>query len=129
MPINPVVSIIDDDKSVRESTRDLVDSLGCVAVTFESAEEFLRSDHRRNTACVISDVRMPGMSGIDLQRRLIANGDCPPIIFITSFSDESSRARALKAGALCYLKKPFNDDSLIECLNRALSGVEKFSKH
>jgi FixJ family two-component response regulator len=119
--VNLMIYIIDDDSSVRESLSDLVQSLGFAAATFGSAEEYLQSGRINSTSCVVTDVRMPGMSGIDLQRRLIADRKDIPIIFITSFPDENSRARALKAGAIGYLRKPFDDHSLIECLDQALA--------
>jgi FixJ family two-component response regulator len=115
-----VITVIDDDESVRSSLRDLVQSLGFAVATFGSAEEFLRSGCLETTACVVTDVRMPGMSGIELQHRLLADGDKTPMVFVTSYPEEAVRARALKAGALGFLRKPFDDDSLIDCLNRAL---------
>jgi FixJ family two-component response regulator len=117
----PVISIIDDDGSVRAATGNLVRSLGYVVHTFASAEDFLRSLHFRNTSCVITDVRMPGMSGLDLQAHLLAKGQTLPFIFVTAFSVESDRDRALKAGAACFLSKPFDGETLIECLETALA--------
>lgn len=117
----PVISIIDDDESVRESLSDLVQALGYAPVTFACAEEFLQSDRVGCSSCIITDVLMPGMSGIDLQARLLANGDNTPIIFITSVPRDSVRVQALKAGAFGFLRKPFDDHSFIECLNRALA--------
>ncbi len=116
----PVISIIDDDGSVRAATHNLVRSLGYGVRTFGSAEEFLRSPHLNDTSCVIADVRMPGMSGIELQAHLLAKGQSFPFIFVTAFSVESDRARALKAGAICFLIKPFDGDDLIKCLDAAL---------
>ena len=116
-----VISIIDDDESVRESTEGLIRSLGYAAATFASAEDFLRSDRVHHTACVITDVQMPGLSGMELQGRLTAGGHRMPIIFVTAFPDERIRARALEAGACGFLSKPFSDDSLIACLDRALA--------
>jgi FixJ family two-component response regulator len=104
----PVISIIDDDASVRAATDNLLRSLGYTVNTFVSAEEFLRSIHLNDTSCVIADVQMPGMSGVDLQARLLAQGHRVPFIFITAFPEETIRARALKAGAICFLTKPFN---------------------
>ena len=115
-----MITVIDDDKSVRDSLRDLVQSLGFTVTTFESAEDFLRSGCLGLTACVVTDVRMPGMSGIELQHRLLTDGDRTPMVFVTSYPEEAVRARALKAGALGFLRKPFDDASLIDCLNRAL---------
>jgi len=117
----PVISIIDDDESVRQSISDLVQALGYMTATFASAEEFLQSDRVGHSSCVILDVLMPVMSGIDLQTCLLANGDKTPIIFITSVPQEGIRAQALKAGAFGFLRKPFDDNSLVECLNRALA--------
>jgi FixJ family two-component response regulator len=117
----PVISIIDDDGSVRAATRNLVRSLGYVVHTFASAEDFLRSPHLDDTSCVITDVRMPDMSGLDLQAYLLAKGQTFPFIFVTAFSVESDRERALKAGATCFLSKPFDGETLIECLEAALA--------
>jgi FixJ family two-component response regulator len=117
----PVISIVDDDESVREATKGLIRSLGYKAVTFASAEEFLRSDGADDTACLIADVQMPGMSGIELQSRLLAQGRRLPIIFITSFPEAKARAQALAAGALGYLSKPFSDEKLITHLDQALA--------
>jgi FixJ family two-component response regulator len=116
-----VISIIDDDYSVRSATDNLVRSLGYAVETFASAEEFLHSPHLNDTSCVIADVRMPAMSGLDLQSHLIATGRRFPFIFVTAFSVESDRARALRAGAICFLIKPFDGDALIKCLDVALA--------
>jgi FixJ family two-component response regulator len=118
----PLISIIDDDESMRESTNGLVRSLGYQAATFASAEEFLRSERVDDTSCLIADVRMPGLSGIDLQRRLIARGVRMPTIFITAFPEEGTRCRAMTAGAVGYLGKPFSEESLLTCLDAALGG-------
>ena len=120
MPQVPLISIIDDDASVRVATNRLVRSLGYVAHTFASADGFLQSPHVNDTACVIADVQMPGMSGIELQSHLIAQGRSVPMIFITAFPEESIRSRALKAGAVCFLSKPFDGTILIECIDIAL---------
>jgi len=115
-----LISIIDDDASVRIATNRLVRSLGYVAHTFASADGFLQSPHVNDTACVIADVQMPGMSGIELQSHLIAKGCSVPMIFITAFPEASIRSRALKAGAVCFLSKPFDGTILIECIDIAL---------
>ncbi|MHC2338476.1 response regulator transcription factor [Bradyrhizobium sp. USDA 4454] len=117
----PVISIIDDDLSVRTATDNLVRSLGYAVETYASAEEFLHSPHLSDTSCVIADVRMPAMSGLDLQAHLIAGGRRFPFIFITAFSVEADRARAMAAGAICFLIKPFDGDALIRCLDAALA--------
>jgi FixJ family two-component response regulator len=117
-----MISIIDDDASVRAATHRLVRSLGYIAHTFASADDFLRSSQLNDTSCVIADVQMPGMSGIELQTFLQTQGHRLPIIFITAFPDENARAQALKAGAACFLSKPFDAGTLIECLDAALKG-------
>jgi FixJ family two-component response regulator len=117
-----MISIVDDDASVREATKGLVRSLGYVAATFASAEEYLQSERVADTSCLITDVKMSGMSGVELQDRLIAAGRRTPVIFMTAFPEESVRARALKAGAFGFLSKPFDDDDLVECLDKALKG-------
>jgi FixJ family two-component response regulator len=115
-----LISIVDDDKSIRDAAEMLVRSLGYAVATFASAEEFLNSEQLRTTACLIADVQMPGMSGVDLQSQLAANGHRTPMIFMTAYPEESIRKRALKAGAFGFLSKPFNEASLTACLNKAL---------
>ncbi len=119
-----VISIVDDDASVREATESLVRSLGYNTATFASAQEYLHSRHVHDTSCLIIDLVMPGMSGVDLQDRLIADGNNTPVIFVTACFDEMVRARALEAGAHGFLRKPFSEESLIECLDSALGGAE-----
>ena len=114
-----MISIVDDDKSVRKSANSLIRSLGYATATFASGEEFLESGCLSDTECLVTDVRMPGMSGVDLQSRLIENGNRTPIIFVTATPDERTRERALSAGALGFLTKPFSVESLITCLDRA----------
>ena len=115
----PVISVVDDDASVRVGTENLLSSLGYIVHTFASAEEFLRAG-LGNTSCVITDVRMPGMSGIELQTLLLTQGHRVPFIFITAFSEETVRAQALSAGAICFLTKPFDKLTLMKCLDIAL---------
>ena len=115
-----LISIIDDDGSVRTATYNLVRSLGYIVHTFESAGDFLRSPHLNDTSCVITDVQMPAMSGLELHAHLLAEGYRLPFIFITAFSAENARAQALKAGARCFLTKPFAAEALIDCLEIAL---------
>jgi FixJ family two-component response regulator len=117
----PVISIIDDDPSVRVATNRLLRSLGYAAITFASADDFLRSPHVHETSCIVADVQMPGISGIELQSQLIARDCSVPIIFITAFPEESIRMKALKAGAICFLSKPFDQSALIECIDIALT--------
>ena len=116
----PVVSIIDDDASLRAATDNLLRSLGYTVYTFVSAEEFLRSAHFNDTSCVIADVQMPGMSGVDLQAQLLTRGHSVPFIFMTAFPEEAIRARAMKSGAICFLTKPFDRLTLTRCLDTAL---------
>jgi FixJ family two-component response regulator len=118
---NFMISIVDDDKSVREAAKMLIRSLGHTAATFASAEEFLESGQLRDTACVITDMQMPGMSGVDLQYHLAANGHSTPVIVITAYPEEEIRERALNGGAFGFLSKPFSEESLIACLDKALA--------
>ena len=117
-----MIAIVDDDESVRKATKSLVRSLGYEAATFCSAEEFLKSAQLKTAACLITDVRMPGMSGVELQDRLIADGCNLPTVFISAFSDERVQQRVLESGAVGYLHKPFEEDRLIECIETALKG-------
>jgi FixJ family two-component response regulator len=118
---NPsIVMIVDDDNSIRKSVRRLMKSYGIAVETFASAEEFLGSDRLDKTSCLILDVHMPGISGLELQKRLIASGNAIPVIFITAFADDGARAKAMKAGAVGYLAKPFDDDELLNCIRAAL---------
>jgi FixJ family two-component response regulator len=116
-----MISIVDDDRSLREATKGLVRSFGYGADTFASAEEFLQSERINDTSCLILDVNMPGLSGIELQNQLIARGNHMPIIFITAVLEESTRARALKAGAVGFLSKPFREEWLMDRLDVALN--------
>jgi FixJ family two-component response regulator len=118
----PVISIIDDDPLVREGIGDLVTSLGYRCLTFSSSEEFLESHQLGNTVCLITDLHMPGLNGLDLQQHLLQTGYCTPVIFVTAFPDGKSRERALKAGAVAYLSKPFEESSLISAVGSALGA-------
>jgi len=115
-----MITIVDDDDFVRESLRDLLESLGYVVSTFKSAERLLESGRLAETSCLISEVKMPGLSGLDLQSRLLAEGRCIPVIFITAFPEEGFRIRARSAGAVGFLSKPLDEGSLISCLQTAL---------
>jgi FixJ family two-component response regulator len=119
VPDTSRISIVDDDASVREAIRGLLRSAGFEAEVFGSAEEFLTSGRLEDTRCLVLDVRMPGMSGIELQERLIASGHTVPIIFITAHADEDERARALDRGAVGCLRKPFSDDALLDAIAKA----------
>jgi len=116
-----VIAVIDDDASVRTATNNLLSSHGYLVDTFASAEEFLQSARLNESACVVADVQMPTMSGLDLLVHMRNEGYAAPFIFITAFPEESVRARALKAGAICFLAKPFAGPSLIRCLEAALN--------
>ena len=121
----PALSIVDDDASVRAATARLLRSMGFSAHAFASAKEFLSSAQLHETACLIADVEMPGMSGIELQGHLIAAGHTIPTIFITAFPDERVRERAMSAGAIDVLSKPFDELRLLECVEQALKNRQK----
>ena len=116
-----VISVIDDDASVRAATNNLLSSHGYLVHTFASAEDFLQSAQLDDSLCVVADVQMPVMSGLDLLTHMRTRGNDAPFIFITAFPDESVRARALKAGAICLLAKPFAGLVLIDCIESALN--------
>ena len=117
----PLISVIDDDDSVRESLQGLIRSVGFAVEVFASAEEFLQSDHLHQTHCLILDVRMPGMNGLELQRELTDTHCEIPVIFITAHGNESARTQALKSGAVDYLCKPFSEDALLNAIRATLS--------
>ncbi len=120
MPEDIVISIVDDDASVRRSTRRLLRSSGFRAETFASAEEFLESKSPGETACLILDLRMPGMNGLELQRRLAQNGDDVPIIFLSAHASEEDERSALRAGAVQFLRKPISKEALLDAIREAL---------
>ena len=117
-----LIALVDDDASVRQATASLLRSLGHAVSTFESAEQFLGSEQLASTRCLITDVQMPGMSGIDLQARLKAEGRAVPVIVITAFPDERACGRAMQLGAVSVLIKPFSASVLADCVSRALSS-------
>jgi FixJ family two-component response regulator len=116
----PLVAVVDDDESVRESLPDLLGEFGFSSKVFSSAEEFLASDAVGQMRCLVSDVAMPGMTGLDLQQELKVRGHKIPIIFITARKDETVRRRAFEQGAVGFLLKPFSDTALLGALNAAL---------
>jgi FixJ family two-component response regulator len=118
----PVISIIDDDESTRVGLGNLVRSLDYIVHVFASSEAFLQSPQLCNAWCVIVDVRMPGMGGVELQSRLRSQGNQVPFIFITAVPEESSRKQALSDGAICFLTKPLDEDALTACLNAAVES-------
>jgi len=115
-----VISIVDDDESFRHALTDLVRSLGHAVASFASAEEFLNSDRVNDTACLITDVKMPGMSGFELQSALLARAARMPVIFVAADSRARARRQALASGALAYLVKPFREERLVRLLGQAL---------
>ena len=118
----PLISVVDDDDSVRESLESLIRSVGLAAKVFASAEEFLNSAYLRKTDCLVLDVRMPGMSGIELHRHLRARGSRVPVVFITSHGCDDARSQALSDGAVAYLTKPFSQDELLQAVRAGLKS-------
>jgi FixJ family two-component response regulator len=117
-----MISIIDDDRIVREAVGDLVQSLGYEVATFDSAEGFLDSGRLAETSCLITDLQLPGVNGLELQTKLLADGASLPIIFITAFPQEKFRKRAMNAGAVGFLNKPFEEHVFLDCLDTALKA-------
>ena len=115
-----LISIVDDDQPYRESMRKLIMLLGYTVEAFPSAADFLASRHLPETACLVADVHMPGMTGVELHRHLVDAGYAIPTILVTAYPDEFVRDRALKEGVVCYLSKPVDDDDLERCLRSAL---------
>src|ERR1700757_315369 len=121
LPTRAVIAIVDDDHSVREALTSLVRSLGYVAIAFECAEDLLKSKRRRRMSCVIADVQMPGMTGLELFQRLSDSAKPIPTVLITAYPDDRARERALSAGVIGYLSKPFEEDDLLACIRTALT--------
>jgi FixJ family two-component response regulator len=119
---NKLIAIVDDDELMRSAVHGLLKSVGLAAEAFSSAEEFLQSGQQRQTACLIADIRMPGMSGLELQAILNAEHCRIPTIFITAHGDTKMRMQALRAGAVEFLAKPFNDEVLLENVRAALKN-------
>jgi FixJ family two-component response regulator len=117
---SPLVAIVDDDELFRRSVERLVGSAGFKVQTFGSAEDFLESGNLDGTACAILDMQLPGLNGFDLQRRLIARPRPMPIVFVSAHEDAVMRANTLRAGAIAFLKKPFDDNALLDALHRAI---------
>src|SRR5712664_3504635 len=123
-----LVAILDDDDSVRGALQGLLKAVGLPAQAFRSAEEFLKSEQRQQIACLIADIRMPGMSGLELQAKL-KNERCRiPIIFVTAHGDEKMRMQALRAGAVEFLAKPFDDEVLLESVRAALESSSRYGR-
>lgn len=119
---NKVIAIVDDDEAVRVALEGLLKSAGLTARAFESAETFIESGQQSQVACLIADIRMPGMSGLELQAKLNAEHCRIPIIFITAHGDTQMRMQALRAGAVEFLAKPFNDEALLDTVRAALEN-------
>ena len=124
MPKASLVSVVEDDQFFRESMRRLMRSLGYAVEAFPSAADFLASPRLVETACLIADVNMPAMTGLELYRRLIEMGHAIPTILVTAYPDDVSRARALEGGVVCYLRKPVDEQQLMQCLRAALQSPE-----
>ena len=125
----PVISIVDDDPSIRSAMEDLVMSHGFEVQSFDSADQFLSSTERHATSCIVSDIQMPGTSGIEMKRHLLAQNDHTPIIFITAYPQPETKKNAIEAGAICFLVKPFDGRTLINCIERALRGDRGDHEH
>jgi FixJ family two-component response regulator len=124
-----LISVVDDDESIRRTTTFLIESFGFRATAFESAEEFLKSVLLHDTSCLIIDVQMPGMNGLQLQSELAASGSAIPIIFITAHESKDARQQAMQAGAVAFLGKPFNPEELLQTIRLALRGVSGVTKN
>jgi FixJ family two-component response regulator len=127
MAERPLVVIVDDDQSLRNATRDLLKAAGFSTATFEDAESFLGSASRASAACLVADMRMPGMTGLELYQALVASGDRIPTVIITAHPEELTQSRARDAGITCYLSKPFAPDDLLECVGEALAKSQRGS--
>jgi FixJ family two-component response regulator len=123
-----LISVIDDDESIRRTTTLLIESFGFRAAAFASAESFLKSGQLHDTSCLILDVRMPDINGLELQSKLAAEGYGIPVIFITAYDDKDSRGRAMRAGAIAFLDKPFSDEQLLQTVHSALTARDSISK-
>jgi FixJ family two-component response regulator len=127
MAERPLIAIVDDDNSLRNATRDLLKSAGFSTATFEDAASFLASASRASAACLVVDMRMPGMTGLELYRVLVASGDGIPAVLITAHPDEVTQSRAREAGIAYYLSKPFAPDDLLECVSAAVAQSNRGS--
>jgi FixJ family two-component response regulator len=121
MPDAPLVAIVDDDSSIREATSNFLEAAGLCTATFGDARSFLASACRRSIACLVTDVRMPGLTGFELHKELVAAGELIPTVLITAYLDDAVRARARAAGIQCCLGKPFAPDELLGCVRKALA--------
>jgi FixJ family two-component response regulator len=122
VPKRPLVAIVDDDESIRETTKDLLESAGLAAATFASAALLLKSWRLNSISCLVADMRMPEMTGIELHQHLVSSNNAIPTILITAYPDDRVRAQAIKSRVVCYLAKPFAADELLACVRRALGS-------
>ena len=129
MDTKPLISIIDDDEQFLAAITDLMQAMDFTVEAFPSAVDFLACPNVRDTSCLIADVHMPQMSGIELHRRLVESGYAIPTILITAYPDDSVRARALADGIICYLTKPCDEDALLECVSSALERAKPGEYH
>jgi FixJ family two-component response regulator len=120
-----LISVVDDDEPFREAMTSLMKSLGFAVEAFSSAEKFLASSRLEDTSCLIADVHMPGMTGIELHQQLVSSGHTIPVILITAYPDDNARARASAAGVICYLSKTFDDDELLGYVRAALVQADR----
>ena len=125
MAKRPLVAIVDDDKSFRGATRDLLRAAGFSTATYEDAESFLSGSDVATTACLVADMRMPGMTGLELYQTLVASGKDIPTVIITAHPEEVTQSRAREVGISCFLSKPFAPDDLIECVQLALAKSQR----
>ena len=122
MSNKPLVAIVDDDEPMRLATSNLLESAGFATATFADAEAFLGFPHHRDMACLVTDMRMPGMTGLELRESMVASGSDIPTVLITAYADETTGLRARKAGVVCFLAKPVPPDELCECVRSALAN-------
>ena len=120
----PLIAIVDDDESIRDTTKDLLESAGFAAAKFASAARLLKSRRLHRVSCLIADMCMPKMTGLELHQHLAASNHAIPTILMTAYSDERVRAQAMKANVVCYLAKPFEAEELLNCVRRAIHGRE-----
>lgn len=120
----PLIAIVDDDKSMRDTTRDLLESAGFSAATFASAARLLKSQRLHRVFCLIADMRMPKMTGLELHQHLVASNHAISTILMTAYPDERVRAQVMKANVVCYLTKPFEAEELLDCVRSAIHGRE-----
>ena len=124
LAVRPLVAIVDDDQSHRNATRDLLKAAGFSTATFEDAESFLGSASRGRAVCLVTDMRMPGMTGLALYQAMVASGDNIPTVMVTGHPEELTESRARAAGITCDLSKPFAPDDLLECVRRAAAKLQ-----